>query len=148
MTIKIIAQNKRARYDYQLIETFEAGLVLQGTEVKSLREGKTSIAESFIQIKDGEAFLYNATIPLYKMGNINNHQETRVRKLLLHKKEISKIDDEVKQKRYTIIATKLYFSGGKAKIEIALAKGKNLYDKRQSEKEKSANRKIRQGDYE
>ena len=148
MAIKIIAQNKKARHDYQLIEVFEAGLVLVGTEVKSLREGKTSIAESFVQIKDGEAFLHNATIPLYKMGNRNNHQETRTRKLLLHKKEIKKIDEEVKQKRYTVVPTKLYFSKGKAKIEIALAKGKNLYDKRQSEKEKSVEKKIRQGDYE
>lgn len=148
MGIKIIAQNKRARHDYQLIEMFEAGIVLQGTEVKSLREGKTSISEAFVQIRNGEAFLHNATIPQYKMGNRNNHEETRIRKLLLHGKEIKKINDEVNQKRYTIIATKLYFSSGKAKIEIALAKGKNLYDKRQSEKQKSVEKKIRQGDYE
>lgn len=147
MSIKIIDHNKKARFNYEILDTFEAGIQLVGTEVKSLREGKTSIAEAFIQIRNGEAFLHNATIPHYKQGNRNNHEETRTRKLLLHKKEIQRIDDEVKQQRLTVIATKLYFSKGKAKIEIALAKGKNLYDKRNTEKERSVEKKLRQGKY-
>lgn len=147
MGIKIIAQNKKARHNFLLKETFEAGLVLQGTEVKSLRDGKTSIAEAFVQIRDGEAFLHNATIPHFKQGNINNHEETRTRKLLLHGKEIKKIDDEMKQQNLSLVPLKIYFLNGKAKVEIALAKGKKLHDKRESDKERSVEKKLRQGKY-
>ena len=147
MGIKIIAQNKKARHNYLLTDTFEAGLKLVGTEVKSLRAGKASIGEAFVQIKNEEAFLHNATIPHFSHGNRNNHEETRVRKLLLHKKEIKKIHDTVKQQNLTIVPTKLYFSNGKAKVEIALAKGKKLHDKRESDKQRSVEKKLRQGNY-
>jgi len=145
--IKIIANNKKARHDYAILETYEAGLVLQGTEVKSLRLGKCSIKEAYVQIKDDEAWLMGATISLYSHGNMNNHEEQRSRKLLLHKKEIRKIETEVKTQRVSVIPTKIYFSKGKVKIEIGLGKGKRKYDKRQDEAKKSAEKKLRQGDY-
>lgn len=147
MAIKLIVQNKKARHDYILTDVFEAGLMLVGTEVKSLRNGKASIAEAFVQIKNSEAFLHNAKIPQYENGNRYNHEEARVRKLLLNKKEIEKIDRLVKLQRLTVVPTKLYFSKGKAKIEIAMAKGKKLHDKRESDKERDIKRKLSQGKY-
>ena len=144
---KLIVQNKKAWHNYFLTDTFEAGLVLVGTEVKSLRNGKASIAEAFVQIKNGEAWLHGATIPQYENGNRNNHEETRVRKLLLNKKEIEKIDSTIKLQRVTVVPTKMYFSNGKAKIEIALGKGKKLHDKRQSDKERDVKKKLSQGKY-
>lgn len=149
MGIKIIANHKRARFDYHLHELVEAGIMLQGTEVKSLRNGKVSINEAFIQItpKD-EVWIHNMYIPLYEFGNIHNHTEKRKRKLLLHHKEILQIKKEMQSKGMTIIPIKLYFKKSLVKIEIALAKGKKLYDKRQDQAKKDVERKIRQGKYE
>ncbi len=131
-TIKPVAQNRKAHHDYFLEELFEAGLSLAGTEVKSLRQGKCSLKESYVAIEHGEAFIYNMHISPYEHGNIFNKDPLRVRKLLLHKREIRKLIGSVKQDGYTIVPVRLYFKGNHAKLEIALAKGKKLYDKRDS----------------
>jgi SsrA-binding protein len=145
---KIIAKNKRASFDYHLVEKFEAGMVLQGTEVKSLRAGKVSIGEAHITIdKDGEAWVNNINIPQYEFGNINNHEETRKRKLLLHTKEIEYISHKAQAERMTIVPTIIYFKDSRIKLEIALAKGKKLHDKRQDQKSKDVERQLRRGDY-
>lgn len=146
---KILAKNKRASFDYHLTERFEAGLVLAGTEVKSLREGKVTIAESHITV-DGndEVWIHNMKIAPYEFGNINNHQEDRKRKLLLHKKEIAELKHEVKAGGHTIVPTIIYFKHSKVKLEIALAKGKKLHDKRHDQKKKDIEKKLRQGKYE
>lgn len=146
MGIKIIAKNKRASYDYFLSEKLEAGIQLKGTEVKSLRKGKGSISESHVGIdSNGEMWIYNMLIPQYEFGNINNHQENRTRKLLLHTKEIVKLSHAMKAGSMTIVPTIIYFKNSLVKIEIALAKGKKLHDKRESEKEKDINRKLQRG---
>ena len=148
MGIKIIAKNKRASYDYFLEEKFEAGLVLQGTEVKSLRAGKVSIAEAYVNIdQKGEAWVYNITIPHYEFGNINNHNETRKRKLLLNKHEIEKLEHQVKAKQLTIVPTIIYFKKSNIKLEIALAKGKKIHDKRHDMAKKDVERKLQRKDY-
>lgn len=149
MGIKIITKNKRAGYDYFLEEKFEAGLVLQGTEVKSLREGKANINDAFVTIDGhGEAWIQNMTIPHYKFGNITNHEETRKRKLLLNAKEINEIVKNIQLKKLTVVPTALYFKDSRVKIEIALAKGKKMYDKRETEAKRDVDRKLRQKDYE
>lgn len=149
MGIKIITKNKRAGYDYQLGDKYEAGLVLTGTEVKSLRAGKAKISESFIIIDQaGEAWIQNMYIAHYEFGNISNHDETRKRKLLLNSKEIQQIAHDTAAKGLTIVPTILYFKGSRVKIEISLAKGKKIYDKRQDQAKKDVERKIRQGSYE
>lgn len=148
MGIKIITKNKRAGYDYFLEEKFEAGLVLQGTEVKSLREGKANINDAFVTIDGGEAWIQNMTIPHYKFGNITNHEETRKRKLLLNAKEINEIVKNIQLKKLTVVPTSLYFKDSRVKIEIALAKGKKMYDKRDTEAKRDVDRKLRQKDYE
>ena len=130
-TVKLVAQNKKAHFEYFLEELFEAGLSLSGTEVKSLRQGKCSLKESFVRIEQGEAFLYNMHISPYEQGNIFNKDPLRRRKLLLHKSEIRRLIGKVKTDGYTIVPVKLYFKGNYAKVQIALAKGKKLYDKRQ-----------------
>ena len=130
--IKLIAQNKKASHEYFFEEIYEAGLELAGTEVKSLRMGKCSLKESFIRISNGEAYILNMHISPYEMGNIFNRDPVRTRKLLLHKNEINKLIGGVKVDGYTIVPIKVYFKGNYAKVEIALAKGKKLYDKRQS----------------
>ena len=130
-TIKLVAQNKKAHFEYFLEEIFEAGLALSGTEVKSLRLGKCSLKESFVRIEKGEAFLYNMHISPYEQGNIFNKDPLRTRKKLLHKSEIRRLIGKVKTDGYTIVPVRLYFKGNYAKVEIALAKGKKLYDKRQ-----------------
>lgn len=145
MGIKIIDKNKRASYDFAIKDTYEAGLVLRGTEVKSLRTGKAKISESYINIRDGEAFLVNMYIPHYEFGNRQNHKEDRQRKLLLNKKEIEQIAHKIKTDSLTVIPTKLYFKDRRVKIEIALAKGKKLYDKRQDTAKKDIERKLKQG---
>ena len=143
MGIKIITKNKPAGYDFALDEKFEAGLALQGTEVKSLREGKAQISESFVNLdKNDEVWIHNMKIPHYAFGNYGNHEETRKRKLLLNRKEIELLKKGLATQGQTIVPTKLYFKGPLVKIEIALAKGKKLYDKRQSLKEKDTNREI------
>lgn len=149
MGIKVIVKNSRAGYDFFLEEKFEAGVVLQGTEVKSLRAGKATIAEAFVTIDgSGEAWLHNLVIPHYAFGNIHNHVENRKRKLLLHKDEINQINKRMAQKGLTLIPTQLYFKDSRVKCEIALAKGKKLYDKRDASAKKDLDRKLRQGNYE
>lgn len=128
---KLIANNKKARFDFFIEDTFEAGISLAGTEVKSLRMGKCSVKESFIRIEKGEVFIYNMHISPYEKGNIFNKDPLRVRKLLLHKYEINKLMGQMQQKGYTIVPLQVYFNGSLVKIEIGLARGKKLYDKRQ-----------------
>ncbi len=139
---KIICMNKKASHSYFIEEKYEAGLVLHGTEVKSLREGRANLKESYAKIKDGEVFLYNCHISPYSHGNRQNHDPTRPRKLLLHKREIKKLFGKVSERGYTLVPVVLYFSQGKAKLEIGLGKGKKLYDKRHSMKERDAKREI------
>ena len=129
--IKLIANNKKAFHDYFIEDTYEAGIALAGTEVKSLRMGKCSIKEAFIRIENGEVFIYGMHISPYEKGNIFNKDPLRVRKLLLHKSQIQKLIGNSAEKGYTIVPLQVYFSNGRAKIEIGLAKGKKLYDKRQ-----------------
>ena len=128
--IKLIANNKKAFHDYFIEETFEAGIVLAGTEVKSLRMGKCSIKESFLRIENGELFIYGMHISPYEKGNIFNKDPLRIRKLLLHKKEIRTLYGKVAEKGLTLVPLKVYFKEAKVKVEIALARGKKLYDKR------------------
>jgi len=130
-SIKMIANNKRARYDYFIEDTFEAGVVLHGTEVKSLRMGKGSVKEAFIRIENSEVYVYNMHISPYEKGNIFNKDPLRVKKLLLHQYEINKIMGQVAIKGYTIVPLTLYLKGSLVKVEIGLAKGKKLYDKRE-----------------
>ena len=130
-SIKLIAQNKKARHEYFLEELFEAGISLSGTEVKSLRMGKCCLKESFVRIQNNEAFIWNMHISPYEKGNIFNRDPLRTRKLLLHRQEIKRLIGAVKTDGYTIIPVQVYFKGNYAKMQIALAKGKKLYDKRQ-----------------
>lgn len=149
MSIKVIVKNSRAGYDFFLEEKYEAGLVLQGTEVKSLRAGKATLTEAFVTIDShGEAWIHNLVIPHYAFGNINNHEENRKRKLLMHRDEINDINKRMAQKGLTLIPTQLYFKDSRVKCEIALAKGKKLYDKRDASAKKDLDRKLRQGNYE
>ncbi len=137
---RIVAQNKKARHDYAIIDTYEAGLVLTGTEVKSLREGRTSLADGFVQIDGGEAWLHNAHIPEYHQGSWTNHSARRKRKLLLHREEIDKLEAKSQETGHTIVPLALYFKDGRAKAEIALARGKKEFDKRQTLREKQDKR--------
>ena len=130
-TMNLVANNKKAYHDYFVDEKIEAGLVLHGTEVKSLRMGKCSIKESFIRIENGEMFVYGMHISPYEKGNIFNKDPLRVKKLLLHKSEINKLTGKIKEKGFTIVPLQVYFKDGKAKMEIGLCRGKKLYDKRQ-----------------
>jgi len=135
--------NRKAKYDYQIFETYEAGIVLKGTEIKSIRHGNCNLKDSYVVIKQNEAYVINMHISQYKEGNIFNHEETRTRKLLLHKKEILKLNDKIKISGYTIIPLKLYTNKNKAKLLIGLAKGKKNYDKRETIKQRDINRDIR-----
>ncbi|MCW5681330.1 MAG: SsrA-binding protein SmpB [Xanthobacteraceae bacterium] len=138
---KVAADNRKARFNYAIGESFEAGIALTGTEVKSLRNGKATIAESYADAKDGEIWLVNANIPEYLQANRNNHAPKRPRKLLLHKRQINKLIGAVEREGMTIVPLKLYFNPrGRAKIEIALAKGKKLHDKRETEKKRDWSR--------
>ena len=130
-TKKLIANNKKARFDYFIEDTFEAGISLHGTEVKSLRMGKCSIKEAFVRVEKGEVYVYNMHISPYEKGNIFNRDPLRVKKLLLHKYEINKICGQMAQKGYTVVPLNVYFKGSLVKVEIGLARGKKLYDKRQ-----------------
>ena len=141
---KLIAQNKKARHDYAIDDTFEAGLVLQGTEVKSLRQGRASLVDGFVDIDGGEAWLHGVHIPEYTQGTWTNHSARRKRKLLLNRIEIDKIERRVNEKGLTVIPLSLYFLDGRAKVEIGLAKGKKSYDKRQSLAERQSDREIEQ----
>ena len=134
--------NRKARHDYFIEEEIEAGIVLTGTEIKSIRNGKANIKDSYAIIKNGEAFILNMHISKYDEGNIFNHEETRTRKLLLNKKEIYKLRDSIEKAGYTLVPLKVYFKGNYAKVLIGLAKGKHNYDKRESLKEKDMQREI------
>ena len=147
--IKIIAKNKRAYFDYLIEETFEAGLVLQGTEVKSLRDAKCTMTESFCTVdRKMEMYVNQLHISPYEFGTYDNHAETRKRKLLLNRKEIDYIEKCLATKGQSLIPTKIYFKGSRVKIEIALGKGKKTHDKREASKSKDIERKLRQGNYE
>ena len=139
---KLIAENRRAGHDYHLLDRFEAGLVLTGTEVKSLREGRASLARAYADIRDGEAWLVGAHISVYDQGNIANHDPDRDRKLLLHKKELASLAGKVAQRGLTLVPTKLYFKDGRAKVELALARGKEARDKRRDIAKREADRQI------
>jgi len=128
--IKIVTQNRKARHDYHILETWEAGMVLQGTEVKSLRAGKANLKDSYAKVEQGEVFLYNCHISPYEKGTYANHDPERKRKLLLNQREIRKLTGKVEEKGLTLIALKIYFKRGLAKIELGLARGKKLYDRR------------------
>lgn len=140
--IKLVANNKKARHDYFIEKIYEAGLVLKGTEVKSIRQGRVNLKESYVIVKDGEVFVFGMHISLYKEGNIFNEDPLRTRKLLLNKNEIRKISQDVKLAGSTVVPLRLYFKNGRAKLEIALAKGKKLYDKRESQRERDIKRSL------
>jgi SsrA-binding protein len=140
--MKIVAQNRKAFHDYAIEETIEAGIVLVGTEVKSLRDGKANLKDSYVLVKDGEVLLLNCHISPYTHGNIMNHDPVRTRKLLLHAKEIEKLQGKAAQKGYSLIPLKIYFKGPRAKVEIGLARGKKVYEKRESIKKREADREI------
>src|ERR1700712_1624405 len=137
---KVVAQNRKARHDYAVEDTYEAGLVLQGTEVKSLREGRASLVDGFVDIDRGEAWLHNVHISEYTQGTWTNHAARRKRKLLLNRVEIDKIERKVSEKGYTIVPLSMYFKDGRAKVEIGLAKGKKHWDKRQALRERQDDR--------
>ncbi len=139
---KLIAQNRKARHDYTVLDTMECGIVLTGTEVKSLRQGRASLVDGFASIDDGEVYLRNVHIPEYEQGSWTNHEPRRVRKLLLHRTEIERLIGRTKQSGLTLVPLSLYFSSGKAKVELALARGKRSYDKRQDLAERDANREV------
>jgi SsrA-binding protein len=139
---KLIADNRRARHDYELLERFEAGLVLTGTEVKSLRQGRASLAQAFADVRDGEVWLVGAEIATYEQGNIANHEPSRDRKLLLHRGEIESLYGKVRERGLTLVPTRMYWKDGRAKVEIALARGKQTIDKRRDIAKRDADRAI------
>ncbi|WAA11169.1 SsrA-binding protein SmpB [Fervidibacillus albus] len=139
---KVVAQNKKAYHDFFIEETYEAGIVLKGTEIKSIRAGRVNLKDAFARIEKGEVYLYNMHISPYEQGNRFNHDPLRTRKLLLNKREIAKLIGETKEAGYSLIPTKLYLKNGFAKLELALAKGKKKYDKREDLKKKEAKREI------
>ncbi|GAB7026068.1 SsrA-binding protein SmpB [Geotalea toluenoxydans] len=142
MSEKLICNNKKAYHDYFIEEKFEAGMVLKGTEVKSLRNGKANLNDSFALIKNGEAFLHNLHISPYDFGNRENHDPDRMRKLLLHKKEIGKLFGKIREQGYSVVPLRLYFKTGLVKVELGMAKGKKLYDKREDMKKKDMRRDV------
>ena len=139
---KLIAQNKKARHDYAIEDVYEAGLVLTGTEVKSLRAGRASLVDAYATVKDGEVWLHNAHIPEYTLGTWTNHTPKRARKLLLHREEIAKLVGKTKESGLALVPLQLYFKDGRAKVEIALARGKKSYDKRQTLATRDAAREV------
>jgi SsrA-binding protein len=139
---KLIADNRRARHDYHLLERFEAGLVLTGTEVKSLREGRATLGHAFAEIRDGEGWLVGSHISTYEQGNVANHDPDRPRKLLLHGREIARLIGQTRERGLTLVPTRLYFKDGRVKVELALAKGKEQRDKRRDIAKRDADRQI------
>src|ERR687892_101001 len=137
-----VARNKRARHDYHILETWEAGVVLSGTEVKSLRQGKANLTDAYATVRDGEVFLLNLHISPYEQGNQFNHDPTRTRKLLLHKREIRRMIGAVERQGLTLIPLELYFKRGRAKVALALGKGKKLHDKRETSRQRDADREM------
>jgi len=142
---KVVAQNRRAKRDYWIEETYEAGMVLQGTEVKALREGRVSLEDGYAEIRNGEVYLVNVHISPYAYGNKFNHDPLRPRKLLLHKREIKRLLGKVQQRGFTLIPLSVYFVRGKAKVELALARGKKLYDKREELRRKALEKELQRG---
>jgi SsrA-binding protein len=138
--VKIVAQNRTASYNYELLDKFEAGMVLVGTEVKALREGKGTLREAYADVKSGEVWLINSHIPEYQPGGFRNHEPLRKRKLLLHRREVDKLVVQTQQKGMTIVPLKIYFRDGMAKCELAVGKGKKFHDRRESERRKEAKR--------
>ena len=141
-SVKVVCENRKARHDYFIHETYEAGIELQGTEVKSLRAGKANLRDSYAEIKDGEIFVEHMHVSPYEQGNIFNHDPLRRRRLLMHKREILRLFSKTREKGFTLIPLKIYFKNGRAKMELALASGKHSYDKRAALAEKSAKRDI------
>ena len=139
---KLIAENRKARHDYHLSDFVEAGLVLTGTEVKSCRDGRANLRQSYAEIREGEAWLVGAHISVYDQGNLNNHEPERPRKLLLHRRQVDNLWEAVREKGMTLVPTRMYFKGGRAKVEIALAKGKDVHDKRADVVKRDADREI------
>lgn len=144
-SIKVVTDNRKARHDYFIEETYEAGMALTGTEVKSLRAGKANLKDSYAQVENGEMFLFNMHISPYEQGNRNNVDPVRTRKLLMHKGEINRLFGKVKQQGLTLVPLKVYFKRGRIKVEIALAKGKKQYDKREALAAKDAQREVERG---
>ncbi len=142
MGIKIVSENRKARYDYEIIETIEAGMVLMGSEVKSLREGACQLKDSYVVFRGEEAYLQGVHISPYKASSYNNHAPERLRKLLLHKEQLKKISKQVQAKGLSCVPLKVYFKQGKAKVEIALVRGKKAHDKRETIKKREANREM------
>ena len=143
MSEKIITNNRKARHDYHIIDTFETGIALLGTEVKALRDGKANLKDSYATVKNEEVFLQGVHISPYSHGNINNHDPIRERKLLLHKKEIRKLIGKTQEKGLTLVPLKMYFKNGKVKVELAIARGKKLYDKRDVISKRESDRELR-----
>lgn len=142
MDIKVVATNRKARFEYFLLEEFEAGLSLQGSEIKSIRAGQVSLAEAYVRVDGKNAWLVEAHVAPYEQANRNNHDPKRQRRLLLHKKEIKKLWDAIRQKGVTIVPTRIYLKGGRAKLEIAIARGKKLFDKRAAIAKRETEREI------
>lgn len=140
--IEVVARNRRARHEYHIIDSWEAGIVLSGTEVKALRDGKANLTDAFGIVKDGEVFLLNAHIAPYEQGNQFNHEPTRTRKLLLHKREIRRLIGSVERQGLTLVPLELYFRNGRAKVAMALGKGKKLHDKRDDQKKREDEREM------
>jgi SsrA-binding protein len=140
--IKVVAENRRARHDFHLLDRYEAGVVLSGTEVKSLREGRASLQRSYADVRGGEVFLVGAHIPEYAQGNIANHEPDRERKLLLHRREIATLIGKVHERGLTLVPTRVYFKNGRVKVELALARGKEVRDKRRDLADRDAKRQI------
>lgn len=140
---KEILTNRAAFHEYHILDKYEAGIALQGTEVKSVMIGRIQLKESYVAVKDGEVWLFNAHISPYSHGNINNHEPLRTRKLLLHRREIEKLEKETSQKGMTLVVTQIYWKNGRIKFEIGVAKGKKLYDKRETLKEKTIEKETR-----
>jgi SsrA-binding protein len=142
MSEKLIAENRRARFDYELLDRYEAGLVLTGTEVKSLRQGRATLAQSYAEVRDGEAWLHGAEIAIYDQGGRENHEPTRPRKLLLHRRELDRLYGTIREKGLTLVPTRLYFKDGRVKVELAVARGKEQRDKRRDVADRDAQRQI------
>lgn len=142
MAEKLIVDNRRARHEYHLLDRWEAGLVLTGTEVKSLRDGKSTLQQAYADVREDEAWLFGLHIPEYHQGNRANHEPDRPRKLLLHRREIERIHAQLREKGLTIVPTRVYFKGGRVKVELALARGKELHDKRRAIADRDAKRQI------
>jgi len=143
-SIQVICRNKRAYHEYQISDTLECGIVLKGTEVKSLRDGSTSLEDAYAKIDGGEVWLIGSDIPEYAMGNKLNHKPKRPRKLLLHRREIAKFAGKASQRGFTLVPLRMYFKNGKVKVELALAKGKQLWDKRETERRRTADKEARE----